>query len=111
MSAATMQMSRLSPTTIRKMDRLRKPRVLSTANSGVRSRIVCIMMVMMENSSATSTALMTERMRKFRSPIERICCCAFSRNEAVLVSLDELANARSIVSDISAARFGSAITA
>jgi hypothetical protein len=52
-------------------------------------------MVAAENSSATSTALTIERMAKFRSPIDRICCCAFSLTDAVLVSLDELANARS----------------
>ena len=59
------------------------------------------------NASATSTALMIQRMAKLTLPIVCISCSAISRSDMVLVPTGEFANIRSMASETAAARIGS----
>ncbi len=69
-----------------------KPRVFSTASSGVRSRTDCIITVPTESSRAKNTAPMIARTTKPMSPICLIWSWTYWPWVAVLVSCGELAN-------------------
>ncbi len=86
-----------------------KPRVLSTASSGVRSRTDCIITVPTESRRAKNTAPMIARTTKPMSPICLIWSWTYWPWVAVLVSCGELANRASTALETWLDCFGSAI--
>ena len=63
-----------------------KPRVLSTASSGVRSLTDCIIVLAVRNSSVNSTAPTIALTMKLMSPICLSCICASADSVCVRVS-------------------------
>ena len=84
-----------------------KPRVLSTASSGTRSRTDCIIVFPVRNSRVKNTAPRIAVTMKLMSPNCLMNDWENSFSLCVLVSADELANSASTARATSAARPGS----